>query len=149
MTYNNTFTLLNKGSVYMGLLTVTDSYGGIAKTNYNPVYVVVDTPSSGKYDYILPMSGTKKSVLVSSDSTTFVHTLVTKKPYEECMNWDEAKWEKNRRSIGEDIMAFTTDDHSPQKYNIPVTDLDSGDCYCVIAHFADGSTAMSEVMQNP
>ena len=138
-----------KGRAYKAFLGVDSRAFDELVTNYNPVYFVVDTPSSGKYDYILPVSGTKKSVLVSSDSTTFVHTLVTKKPYEECKNWDEAKWEKNRRSIGEDAMAFTTDDHSPQKYNIPVTEIDSGDCYCVIAHFADGSTAMSEVMQKP
>ena len=120
----------------------------------DPLYVCIGQgenlkASSGKYDYILPMSGTKKSVLVSSDATTFVHTLVTKRPYSECKDWDVEKWEHHRRHIGDYQMDFSETDHSPQKYKIPVTEMDSGDCYCVIAHFADGSTAMSEVMQNP
>ena len=95
---------------------------------------------------VLP--NTKKSVLVSSDSTVFVQTLVTKKPYEECVNWDAAKWERNRRSIGYESMTFSTTDHSPQKYNILTDEMDSGDCYVVIAHFANGTTAISDVMQN-
>lgn len=118
----------------------------------DPLYVCIGQgenlkASSGKYDYILPMSGTKKSVLVSSDATTFVHTLVTKRPYSECKDWDEEKWEHHRRHIGDYQMDFSETDHSPQKYTIPVGEMDSGDCYVVIAHFADGSTAMSEVMQ--
>lgn len=152
MNHNNVFAYLDTGSVYKAFLTVTEDYNEIAETNYDPIYIIADNPSSDTYDYIQPVSGTKKAVLVSSDSTTYVHTLVTKKSYDECKDWDEEKWERNRKSVGEYIMSFTSGvngDHTAKKYNIPMDEIDSGDCYVVIAHFANGKTARSEVMQKP
>lgn len=160
---SHTFTF-NKGKIYK-IIAVSKNYPYIRNSTLNtnnkddygfsdPVYVCVgpDTStinSSGKYDYILPMAGTKKAVLISSDSTTFVHTLVTKKPYDECKDWDAEKWEHHRRHIGDCQMDFTPSEHSPQKYTIPTDDMDSGDCYVVVAHFADGTCAISDVMQKP
>ena len=131
----------------------SNNYKGSGYGFSDPLYISVGSDSSngfqssGKYDYILPVSGSKNSVLVASDATTFVHTLVTKKTYEECKNWDAKKWEHHRKHIGDYQMDFDSNDHSPQKYKIPVSEIDSGDCYIVIAHFADGSTAMSQVFQ--
>lgn len=104
--------------------------------------------SSGKYDYILPVEGSDDSVLVCSDATTFVYTLVTKKSYNECKDWSVEQWEHHRRHVGDWQLDFSASEHSPQRYSIPVEDeIDDGDCYVVVAHFANGKTARSRVFQ--
>ncbi len=44
-------------------------------------------------------------------------------------------------------MSFDSTNHAVKKYKIPVNEIDEGDCYVVIAHFADGTSSMSEVKQ--
>lgn len=117
--------------------------------NSVPRYYYYGSQNTGDYDLILANGSSKDSVAISSDAPVFVQTLTTKYAYEECKTWDRQKWQRNRRHIGEKIIQFDEDNHAAKRYNIPVTEIDSGDCYCVIAHFADGSTAMSEVMQKP
>ena len=108
----------------------------------DPVYFCKGTCTASS-SYILQK--TKKAVLVASDGPVYVHTLVTKRPYEECKNWDEEKWEHHRRQIGE-CKIVVSENTAFQKYDIPIEEIDDGDCYVVIAHFADGSTDMSDVM---
>ena len=114
----------------------------------DPLYICTgesSSGSSGKYDYILPLEDITDSVLVASDAVAFVHTLVTKKSYSECRNWSVEKWEHHRRHIGDAKLDFSTS-NVPQKYNIPLTQIENGDCYVVVAHFANGTTAKSRVM---
>ena len=108
-------------------------------------YYTGSTKNSGRYDYIIPNGKDKSTVLVASDAPTFVHTLITKHPLSSCETWTVDEWEHNHKHIGNQYMDFTGNS-TAQKYRIPVSDMDSGDCYVVIAHFADGSSAMSEVM---
>ena len=103
------------------------------------------TKNSGNYDYITPLGSSKTSVLVASDAPTFVHTLVTKYPLSECQDWSVERWEHNHKHIGDKYLSFPT--ITAQKYTIPVDQMDDGDCYVVIAHFADGTSAIGEVMQ--
>ena len=77
----------------------------------------------------------------------FVHTLVTSRPYEECRNWTVSEWEHYKKHIGERKMTFTESDHSAKKYSVPVSQIQGGECYVVIAYFADGAYSMSEVFQ--
>lgn len=112
-------------------------YGG-------PIYFYTGNQNSGRYDYILP--NTKSSVLIASDAPVFVNTLTTEKSYSECKNWTAEEWEFYHNHIGDNLLEFTATDHSPQKYKIPVDQIESRCCYCVVAHFADGTTAISEVM---
>lgn len=130
-----------------------------------PNYYYLGAQNSGDYDGILNNGDSKTSVFVSSDAPVFVHTLVTTRPYSECSTWSIDDWEQYRKEIGTKVMQFapdeehtvtvaggqtftyTTSDHSPKRYDIPVEELSSGNCYCVIAWFADGTCAKSPVMQ--
>lgn len=116
---------------------------------FNPPYILnACTKSSGNYDLIIPNGSSKSSVAVSSDQPVFVQTIVTVKDYDTCKSWDAAKWEENfPKHVGDSVLDFSPSDHSPKRYVIPVDLIHEGECYVVIAHFADGSTAMSEVMQ--
>lgn len=105
-----------------------------------------DNAYDSNYDLILPNGGSQESVAISSRSPVFVQTAVTWRPYEECKNWSADMWITNHRIIGE--KQFDLDDTSSlQRYAIPVSKIQDGQCYCVIAHFADGHTEKSQVMQ--
>ena len=117
--------------------------------NSSPTYYYTGaTKNSGDYDYIIKNGSSKTSVLIASDAPTFVHTLVTKYPMSECQNWSVERWEHNHKHIGDKQISFTAENTTAKKYTIPVSQMDDGDCYVVIAHFADGTSAISEVMQN-
>ena len=108
------------------------------------------TKNSGDYDYVIKNGASKSSVLVASDAPTFVHTIVTKYPLSECQNWSVDRWEHNHKHFGDKYMTFPTENPIAKKYTIPdacMNSMDTGDCYVVIAHFADGTSAISEVMQ--
>ncbi len=83
---------------------------------------------------------------ISSQSPVFVQTAITWQPYEVCKDWSAEKWTYNRRIRGEKQLDF---DNSTtiKRYDIPIADIQQGQCYCVIAHFADGHTEKSQVMQ--
>ena len=114
--------------------------------NSAPFYYYTGTKNTGEYDYIIKNGKDKSSVLVASDAPTFVHTLVTKHSLSECEDWSVNEWEHNHKHIGDKYMDFSSNP-TARKYTIPVSEIESGDSYVVIAHFADGSSAMSEVMQ--
>ncbi len=109
-----------------------------------PLYFYTGNGSSGSYDYILPK--TKERVLVASDAPAFVHTLVTTAPYDECKNWDASKWENMHEALESVYLNFSASKNSPQSYYIPISQINEGYCYCVIAHFANGNIDMSDVM---
>ncbi|HAC31725.1 MAG TPA: hypothetical protein DCF70_03775 [Treponema sp.] len=116
-------------------------YGYIFKSSF----YYTGTASSGNYDYII--QNKDDSILVASDAPVYVQTLVTNRPYEECSTWSAEEWECFHKHVGDKYMAFSSSDHSPQKYTIPVSEIESGECYCVVVHFADNTTTMSEVKQ--
>ncbi len=100
--------------------------------------------SSGKYDYIQMLS--KNTVLVASDAPALVYTAATSKSYEECRDWTCYDWEFFNDRAGFKQMDFSSSP-VPQKYTINLDEIDGGQCYCVIAHFANGTSALSEVME--
>ena len=136
-----------------------------------PLYHYAGEQNSGEYDILLANGTSNSSVSVASDAPVFVHTLVTKKPYSVCSTWSIEEWEQYRRELNPVVISFskdeehtiaipaaqegdepqtityTTGDHSPKRYNIPVGEINSKECYCVIAYFADGTYIMSQVMQ--
>ena len=113
-----------------------------------PIYVYTGSASTtGKYNLILANGGSKDSVAVSSDAPVFVHTVITQKPYSTCKNWNAQEWETFQKHCGDMYMSFSSSDHTPQRYDIPMSEINAGECYVVIAHFADDKTQMSEVMQ--
>lgn len=103
------------------------------------------TTGTGKKDMLLP-TGFMDSVAIQSDAPVFVHTLVTKKPYNECKNWTIKQWEYYKKHLGEKELSFSSSNTAITTYNIPVNQIYKGESYVVIAHYATGRVAKSEVM---
>ena len=116
-------------------------------TYSEPTIYYTGTPGTGNYDLLMSNGTSNSSVAIQSDAPVFVHTLTTKRPYEECKNWTAEKWEYMHRHIGEQQINFTSTDHSARRYSIPINEMDPGDYYVVIAHFSDNHIEMSQVMQ--
>ncbi len=127
---------LTEGS-YIRISILSDWYCSL------PSYFYIGDPSYERGDVI--QSHTNKSVLLSSTQPVYVHTVVTNEPYSECVNWTAEEWEYYHEYIGEDFMDFKTYPTPYQQYDIPVRQIDSGSCYAVVAHFASGKTAVSQV----
>ena len=123
------------------------NYGFLGPYNFSvPTIFYTGTAGTCNYDLLMKNGQSTSTLAVQSDAPVFVHTLVTKKPYSECKNWSAEKWEYLHKHIGEKYLDFSSTEHTARRYNIPVNQIDSGDCYVVIAHFSDNHTEMSEVM---
>ena len=147
-TYTNVDLPLNQFVKVVSTAALEDNTSTPKFGNSVPYYIYTgSTKNSHEYDYVASLGSSKSEVLVVSDAPTFVHTLVTKYPLSECQNWTVEQWEHNHKHIGDKYMTFPTENPTARKYTIPVGSMDTGDCYVVIAHFADGTSAMSEVMQ--
>ena len=111
----------------------------------NSLYRYIGTPGSGDYDWIMQKSDTDNYLLVSSDAPVFVHTLVTRLPYETCKDWPVSEWEYFKENYNDKFFDFDSTDHYPRRYSIPLNDIPDGSCYIVIAHFADNHVETSKV----
>ena len=118
-------------------------------SNYFYTGTTADLNNPGVYNMLLPYSSSTSKVIVSSDGPVFVHTAVTDRGYDVCKNWDVKEWEFYKKSIGNKYLNFTSAPGAQQKYDIPMREITSGQCYVVIAHYANGNVEMSEVMQKP
>lgn len=98
-------------------------------------------------DLILANGTSKSSFAICSMSPVYVHTVVTSKAYDICKDWTVERWENRQKTLGEELINFDQEHPYPKKYNVPVDQIGQGQCYVVIAHFADGHTEMSEIMQ--
>ena len=130
------------------LLTSTDhstSEYNYYYTSGGIFYTGIQTQRERLYDLLIPNGNSKTSVAISSDEPVFVHTVVTDESYDVCKNWTAKEWEYFREHIGEKRFNFSSEDHSPRRYVIPVDEIKTGHCYCVIAHFSDNHTEMTEV----
>ena len=115
--------------------------------NYEIYYAGTESCTNA-YNLLYSNGNSKTSMAVSSDAPVFVHTLATGHSYEECKNWSLSEWESFPREINPQKFTFDSSDR-PKRYDIPMggtTGVQSGECYIVIAHYADNSVLMSEVM---
>ncbi|MBO4532211.1 MAG: hypothetical protein J5726_00735 [Treponema sp.] len=104
--------------------------------------------NTGHFDYITPC--TDNSVFVVSDAPTYVETIITTKPYNECKNWAQVEWEGFHRRESEVFYNFEkVENPTPRKYTIPLDKINSKECYVILAHFADGTSFMTEVREKP
>ena len=139
-----------------------NQYTEKSKISTIPRYYYTGTEqNSGTYDLVLPNGNSKSSVVIQSDAPVFVQTLVTNVSYNECKDWPTDKWDFYKKPVDERILSFSADttttdengtvttlgNHSPKRYTIPMDQIEDGQCYCVVAHFADGTTAQSQVWQ--
>lgn len=113
--------------------------------NYGfPNYFYTGDPSSGVYDNIW-VYGNK--MVVTSDAPVFVHTLCTSRPYEECKDWSIVEWEDNHEEVESCYYGdFLESNHAASIHDIPVDQIEDGNCYVVIAHFANNTTKTTNVM---
>ncbi len=135
-----------------------------SKISTIPRYYYTGTEqNSGTYDLLLPNGSSNSSVAIQSDAPVFVQTLVTNVSYNECKDWTTDEWDFYKKAVDERILSFSADttttdedgtvtvttrgDHSPKRYTIPMDQIENDQCYCVVAHFADGTTAQSQVWQ--
>ncbi len=103
-----------------------------------------DFKNSGRYDSLKKDSTSTDSFIVSSDAPVFVHTLVTNIPYETCRYWDVGDWEFYKKEVGPELFNFVA--RNQKQYYVPTNQIVAGQSYVVIAYFADGTSAMSDVM---
>ena len=114
-----------------------------------PRYFYTSSSNTGiaENKFIIPMNS--ESLFIASDVPVLIHTVATKKEYEECSLWNASDWERYHLHAGEKVLSFSSSDRFQKKYTIPVEEIREKGCKCyvVIAHFADGSVQMSEVME--
>ena len=116
--------------------------------NKYEIYYTGSNTGTGDFNLLYKNGTSKSSMAVQSDAPVFIHTLVTTHPYEECKDWDLMQWETFPRELGAKQIDFSSSDHAARRYSIPVDEMNENEkCYVVIAHYADDTTAMSEVMQ--
>ena len=96
---------------------------------------------------MIPNGSSNKSVAIGSNAPVMVHTLVTTAPYSECKDWCIEEWEHYKKTLNQQELIFSSSDHSPKRYSIPYDDINEGECYCVIAWFADRKYEQSQVWQ--
>ena len=84
-----------------------------------------------------------RGVSVYSEQPVFVYTLSTKRPYDECSQWDVSDWEDTFHRASNEVVWDLN--NQIKRYQLDLSKLESGDNYVVIAHFADGHTDMSSV----
>ncbi|MBO4629853.1 MAG: hypothetical protein J5687_07895 [Treponema sp.] len=99
--------------------------------------------SSGNYDYIQKLSDS--ILLITTDAPAFVQTIKTDKPYSECKNWTTEEWELYSEPIGVvEMKTFSSTNTTSQKYSIPLSEINKGECYVVIAYFSKLYLNMSQ-----
>ena len=130
-----------KTSIKGSFIRMTNGYS-VAQYYYvdpnNTVFL-----NSGRYDDLRTTS-TPNTFIVSSDAPVFVHTIVTNVSFDECSNWSLDDWEFYKRQVGNRIYAFEA--RNQKEYTVPTRDIQSGECYIVVAYFADGTSKKSNVM---
>lgn len=107
-----------------------------------PEYFVTADYSSGESpsgDYIL--SG-DDGILIHSDKPVFVHTVVTKRPYSECKNWQYYDWEHNNKKQNETLLEFT-ENSSAKKYSYD--NIEAGKYFVGIVYFSNGIVQMTPI----
>ena len=109
-------------------------------------FAVSSTAYDSSSDLVLPNGSSTDSVAISSKSPVLVQTAVTWQPYEVCKNWKTEDWLNYKHIVGNEQLDLNNTT-SLKRYKIPVSYIYEGQCYCVIAHFADGHTEKSQVMQ--
>ena len=135
-------------------IITTKSEGNSSSSRFDecvdePRYFYTSSSNTGiaENKFIIPINS--ESLFIASDVPVLIHTVATKKEYEECSLWNASDWERYHLHAGEKVLSFSSSDRFQKKYTIPVEEIREKGCKCyvVIAHFADGSVQMSEVME--
>ena len=118
----------------------SDSSIGYCRYGYSDPVIYYVGNASTKNQFFDGYNG----VLIASDQPVFVQTFTTKTDYDICKNWTYDKWNHNHRHISEKYMQT---DSNLQMYEIDINDIEQGECYVVVAHYADNTIKLSSVKQ--
>lgn len=116
-----------------------------------PFYFYADATkqNSGNYDYIQTKSASEFFIL--SDAPTLIQTIVTDFSYEDCKSWTAYDWLVHPNIVDEYQWDFTDEGYpTPVRYDLSrnvLGKIKKNQCYCVVAHFADGTSYRSDVFQ--
>ena len=122
----------NSSGGYDSKSLATDVFNG--DINSYPVYKYVGT-ATGSFHNLLDANG---GITVFCDAPTFIHTLYSIK--ENGYGSDINEWERRARELNPVQIS------SSSNYNVPISSLpEDAKSYVVVAHFADGTSAISNV----
>lgn len=110
-----------------------------------PTYYYKTSSVHNKINDSLALTGSQTQMRVSSNDPVLVQTIVTPRSYSVCKDWTKEEWLFYKKIIGEEVF-YLSSSNTRAIYNIPLDQIKQDECYVVIAHFADGSSIMSEVM---
>ena len=149
------------------LYTYTDQFDISAKSNKFLKIVVEpidETEVNGelykiqsKYIYTFNAANIDKTFIetstgmwIASNGPVMIHTLSTKTKYNICKDWTVEQWELYHKESG---LIFPERDNNNNyytcNYKIDNSAISSGECYVIIAYFADNTVRMSNVKQMP
>ena len=121
---------------------------GIFYNNYEIYYTnsnAYKTDYYSQYNILYRNASAKDSVIIGSAAPVFVHTLVTNHSYDEVKNYTVAQWESHAKEVGTKVIDFDPYDRT-KRYDIPENTIEPGQCYVIIAHYANDTALKSEVM---
>lgn len=104
--------------------------------------------TSSTHDYSndsLALTGSSTQMRVSSNDPVLVQTIVTPRSYSVCKDWSKEEWMFFKKIVDDEVFNLNSS-NKRATYNIPLDQINQDECYVVIAHFADGSSIISDVM---
>ena len=110
-----------------------------------PTYYYVTEKDHDVSNDSIALIGSSSQIQVYSNDPVLVQTIVTPRSYSVCKDWTKEEWLFYKKIIGEEVF-YLSSSNTRAIYNIPLDQINQDECYVVIAHFADGSSIMSEVM---
>lgn len=140
-----------------GKFTYTFTANGIPDNTYIKVSNTLNLGESASYDLFFngqPSSGEgvddiiedNGRIYITSDMPVYVNTVTTKCTYAECSKWTAAQWEELHYKFNDKYIKFSESNAGTlYPYILDLRPIQDGDCYVIIAHYADGHTKMSEV----
>ena len=116
---------------------------------YDKMICATNSTGDSKSNYVLANGSSKNSVVISSGfSKVLVRLCSTSQPLEVCQNWTADDWDylgAVYRGSGENAVTVSTTKPTLYDFSEGLGYVDSGRCYCLVVHFADGSSVASQV----
>ena len=142
-----TYTLKSGSTVYIPSENfIRVCFKSNSKSDDDTILYTKSYTGDGKENFILANGSSKNSVVIYSDKVVFARVCYTLKSYDVCKNWNTDQWELLVNAIWqeEEVPIPSGKDHVVYNFNAPY----SRSCYCVVVHYADGTTGMSQIFGN-
>lgn len=138
-----------KSSVSLTSNTFYRVYGEIPGHWYDKMICATSNTGDSRYNYVLANGSSKSSVVISSGfSKVLVRLCSTSAPLEVCQNWSADTWDylgATYMNRGEKVVSVSTSKPTLHDFSEELGYVNRGRCYCLVVHFADGSSVASQV----